>query len=100
MSMLFHAQLCLERGFTTLRDLGYISARGLMTASSSAVRESIEAGILAGPRIVCGAFTVGTGSHLDLINPRAAIRNPESTADGPDEMRKLVARTCSRAPTG
>jgi imidazolonepropionase-like amidohydrolase len=92
MYMLFHAQLCLERGFTTLRDLGLISARGLMTSSSVAVRDAIDAGILAGPRILCGAFTVGTGSHLDLINPRASIRNPEATADGPDEMRKLARK--------
>lgn len=92
MYMLFHSQLCLERGFTTLRDLGLIAARGLMTSSSCAVRDAIDAGILAGPRLICGAFTVGTGSHLDLINPRAAMRNPESTADGPDEMRKLARR--------
>jgi imidazolonepropionase-like amidohydrolase len=89
MYMLFHAQLCLERGFTTLRDLGAISSRGLMTASAVALRDSIDAGVLGGPRIICGAFTVGTGSHLDLINPRAAQRDPGSTADGPDEMRKL-----------
>lgn len=90
MYMLFHAQLCLERGFTTLRDLGLMSSRGLMTDSSSAVRDSIDAGIFAGPRIVSGAFTVGTGSHLDLINPRAALRNPEATADGADGMRRLA----------
>lgn len=92
MYMLFHAQLCLERGFTTLRDLGYISARGLMIGSSAAVRDAIDAGIFGGPRILCGAFTVGTGSHLDLINPRAAIRPPGATADGPDEMRKLARK--------
>lgn len=92
MYMLFHAQLCLDRGFTTLRDLGLISTRGLMTSHTVAVRESIDAGIMAGPRLICGAFTVGTGSHLDLINPRAAMRNPQSTADGPDEMRKLARK--------
>lgn len=92
MYVLFHGQLCLDRGFTTLRDLGYISSRGLMTASVCAVRDAIEAGIMPGPRLVVGAFTVGTGSHLDLINPRAALRNPEATADGPDEMRKLARK--------
>lgn len=92
MYMLFHGQLCLDRGFTTLRDLGLIAARGLMTSHSVAVRESIDAGIMAGPRLVCGAFTVGTGTHLDLINPRAAMRSPDSTADGPDEMRKLARK--------
>lgn len=92
MYVLFHSQLCLDRGFTTLRDLGYISSRGLMTDSVCAVRDSIDAGIMAGPRLVVGAFTVGTGSHLDLINPRAALRNPEATADGPDGMRKLARK--------
>jgi imidazolonepropionase-like amidohydrolase len=92
MYMLFHAQLCLERGFTTLRDLGYISAAGLMIRSSAAVRDAIDAGIFGGPRILCGAFTVGTGSHLDLINPRASLRPPGVTADGADEMRKLARK--------
>jgi len=92
MYMMFHAQLCLERGFTTLRDLGYISAHGLMTNNSVAVREAIEAGIFAGPRILAGAFTVGTGSHLDLINPRASYRPEGITADGPHEMRKLARK--------
>lgn len=92
MYMLFHAQLCFERGFTTLRDLGIMSTRGLMTDHTAAVRDAIDNGIFGGPRLVCGAFTVGTGSHLDLINPRASLRNPESTADGPDEMRKLARR--------
>lgn len=90
MYMLFHAQLCMERGFTTLRDLGLMSSRGLLTDSASAVRDSVDAGIFAGPRIISGAFTVGTGSHLDLINPRAALRNPEATADGEDGMRRLA----------
>jgi imidazolonepropionase-like amidohydrolase len=88
--MLFHAQLCLDRGITTLRDLGLMSNRGLLTAQSTAVKTSIENEILEGPRLKTGAFTVGTGSHLDLINPRGSLRNPKATADGPDEMRKLA----------
>jgi len=92
MYMLFHGQMCLDRGFTTLRDLGFMSSYGLMTQQSCAVRDSIDAGIFAGPRIISAAFTVGTGSHLDLINPRAARRDPEATADGPDEMRKLARK--------
>ncbi len=92
MYMLFHAQLCLERGFTTLRDLGYLTPKGNMIQSAVAVRDSINAGIFGGPRIICGAFTVGTGSHLDLINPRAHIRPEGATADGVEEMRKLARR--------
>jgi imidazolonepropionase-like amidohydrolase len=87
--MLFHSQLCFDRGFTTLRDEGLMSTRGLMTEHTIAVRDSIDYGIFAGPRLIVAAFTVGTGSHLDLIMPRAALRNPLATADGVDEMRKL-----------
>ncbi|WP_340109385.1 amidohydrolase family protein [Pikeienuella sp. HZG-20] len=87
--LLFHAQLCFDRGFTTLRDEGLMSTRGLMTEHTVAVRDSIDLGINAGPRLIVAAFTVGTGSHLDLIMPRAALRNPRATADGADEMRKL-----------
>lgn len=88
--MLFHAQLCFERGFTTLRDEGLFSTRGLLTDHTIAVRESINLGIFPGPRLLVAAFTVGTGSHLDLIMPRAALRNPEATADGVEETRKLA----------
>jgi imidazolonepropionase-like amidohydrolase len=92
MYMLFHAQLCLERGFTTLRDLGYLSPKANMIESAVAVRDAINAGIMGGPRLVCAAFTVGTGSHLDLINPRAHIRQPGVTADGVEDMRRLARR--------
>ncbi len=88
--MLFHAQLCFDRGFTTLRDEGLMSTRGLLTDHTIAVRESLNLGIFAGPRLIVAAFTVGTGSHLDLIMPRAALRNPEATADGVEEVRKLA----------
>ncbi len=89
---LFHAQLCFDMGFTTLRDLGLNSYRGLLTAHLCAVRDSINAGIIEGPRMLIGGFTTITGSHLDLIQPRAAARLGFQTADGPWELRKL-ART-------
>ena len=89
---LFHAQLCFDMGFTTLRDLGLNSGRGLLTAHLCAIRDSIEAGVIEGPRMLIGGFTTITGSHLDLIQPRAAQRYGFQTADGPWELRKL-ART-------
>ena len=49
MYALFHAQLCMEMGFTTLRDLGLASTRGLLTNEMCAVRDSIDAGIFPGP---------------------------------------------------
>lgn len=87
---LFHAQLCFDMGFTTLRDLGLNSSRGLLTAHLCAVRDAINAGILEGPRMLIGGFTTITGSHLDLIQPRAMQRYGFQTADGPWELRKLA----------
>lgn len=89
---LFHAQLCLEMGFTTLRDLGFITPWGLVTEEMCAVRDSINNGVMTGPRLIIGAFAVGTGSHLDLILPRAAIRPPGCTADGADALRGLARK--------
>ena len=92
MYALFHAQLCFDMGFTTLRDLGMNSSRGLLTNELCAVRDAIDAGIMEGPRMLIGGFTTITGSHLDLIQPRAMPRHGFNTADGPWELRKL-ART-------
>jgi imidazolonepropionase-like amidohydrolase len=49
-------------------------------------------GILEGPRMLIGGFTTITGSHLDLIQPRAMPRSGFNNGDGPYELRKL-ART-------
>jgi imidazolonepropionase-like amidohydrolase len=92
MYSLFHAQMCFDMGFTTLRDLGMVSSRGLLTAELCAVRDSIDAGIFPGPRMFVGGWTTITGSHLDLVNPRAMVRTGFQTGDGPWELRKL-ART-------
>ncbi len=88
----FHAQLCFDMGFTTLRDLGLNSQRGLLVAEACAIRDAFDAGILEGPRMFVAGFTTITGSHLALIQPRAAVRLGFQTADGPWELRKL-ART-------
>ena len=71
MYALFHAQNCFDMGFTTLRDLGMNGPRGLLVDEMCAVRDAINAGIVEGPRMLIGAFTTMTGSHLDLIQPRA-----------------------------
>jgi imidazolonepropionase-like amidohydrolase len=86
----FHAQLCFDMGFTTLRDLGLNSQRGLLVAEACAIRDAFDAGILEGPRMLIGAFTTITGSHLALIQPRAAVRLGFQNADGPWELRKLA----------
>lgn len=89
---LFHAQLCFDMGFTTLRDMGLQTYRGLLVREACAIRDAIDMGIVEGPRMLVAAFTTITGSHLDLIQPRAAERLGFQNGDGPWELRKL-ART-------
>lgn len=92
MYALFHAQNCFDMGFTTLRDLGMNGPYGLLVNELCAVRDAIGAGIVEGPRMIIGAFTTMTGSHLDLIQPRAMYRWGFNTADGPWELRKLARK--------
>jgi imidazolonepropionase-like amidohydrolase len=92
MYALFHAQNCFDMGFTTLRDLGMNGPRGLLVDEMCAVRDAINAGIVEGPRMLIAGFTTMTGSHLDLIQPRAMYRFGFNTADGPWELRKLARK--------
>ena len=88
---LFHAQLCLEMGFTTLRDAGRGTPRGDFAEEMCAVRDAINAGIVAGPRLLILAETVITGGHLELLTlPRAMPRPENFTADGPWALRRKV----------
>jgi len=57
-----------------------------------AVRDAINAGIVEGPRMLIAGFTTMTGSHLELIQPRAMVRWGFNTADGPWELRKLARK--------
>lgn len=92
MYALFHAQNCFDMGFTTLRDLGMNGPYGLLVNELCAVRDAINAGIVEGPRMLIAGFTTMTGSHLDLIQPRAMYRWGFNTADGPWELRKLARK--------
>ncbi len=87
---LFHAQMCFEMGFTTLRDLGRFTYKGLFTAASCAVRDAINAGIMPGPRLFVAGRPVITNSHHDLTFPRASIRQEGVVADGPWELRRAT----------
>ncbi|OHE32862.1 MAG: hypothetical protein A3J94_09275 [Syntrophus sp. RIFOXYC2_FULL_54_9] len=90
---LLHQQIMLEMGFTTLRDHPWPNAYGgHNSVELVALRDAVEAGIFAGPRLVVGGYATMTGSHLDLIVPRGCRREPDATADGPWELRKLVRR--------
>jgi imidazolonepropionase-like amidohydrolase len=88
---LLHAQMCFEMGFTTLRNHPWVTAYGgANTAELVAIRDAIQAGVFAGPRLFVGGHAIITNSHLDLLHPGMALRQPGLTADGPWELRKLV----------
>ncbi|OGA46485.1 MAG: hypothetical protein A3F74_10100 [Betaproteobacteria bacterium RIFCSPLOWO2_12_FULL_62_58] len=87
---LFHAQLTFEMGFTTLRDMGRVNSHGQLVAGLVAVRNAINAGIVAGPRLlVCGISAI-TGGHSDMKMARYAERHHSTWADGPWDLRRLT----------
>jgi imidazolonepropionase-like amidohydrolase len=70
------ARLTLEAGFTTVRDVGY------RDHSIFALRRSIEAGTVLGPRILAAGLAICmTGGHARFIGRQA---------DGPTEVVKAV----------
>jgi imidazolonepropionase-like amidohydrolase len=84
---LYHAQLCFEMGFTTLRDMGRNNARANFAPELVAVRDAINLGIFPGPRLFVSGRIMTTSSHHDLNLPRAAYRHPGYTVDGPWAIR-------------
>jgi imidazolonepropionase-like amidohydrolase len=110
MYSMFHAQMCFDMGFTTLRDMGLATSRGLLVGELCAVRDAIDLGLFPGPRMRVAGWSHITGSHLDLIMPRAAIRQPDQTADGPYGLRRQtrenlrigvdVVKTCASGGGG
>src|SRR6266700_3151664 len=91
-----HARATVEAGFTTVRDLGsrFVGSREFVDV---ALRNSINKGVIVGPRMLVAAKGIGaTGGHFD---PTSGFRDflfgrePDYTdgiADGPEEIRKAV----------
>ncbi len=90
MQALLNAQICFEAGLTTLRSQGWIGWTGQLTAEALAIRDAIERGFVAGPRLLVAGWATVTGGHLDLILPGVAPRPAGTTADGPWELRRQV----------
>src|SRR6201997_2671252 len=91
-----HARATVEAGFTTVRDLGS-RFPGSKEMVDVALRNSINKGVIIGPRMLVATFGIGaTGGHFD---PTSGFRDmlfgrepnfSDGIADGPDEVRKAV----------
>src|SRR5438034_7497598 len=91
-----HARATVEAGFTTVRDLGsrFVGSREFVDV---AVRNSINKGVVVGPRMLVATKGIGsTGGHFD---PTSGFRDflferePDYTdgiIDSPDDARKAV----------
>ncbi|HLM54197.1 MAG TPA: amidohydrolase family protein [Pseudoxanthomonas sp.] len=81
-----HARRTLEAGFTTVRNVGSDAWNDV------GLRQAIDAGKVAGPRIVSAAYSFGaTGGHCDSTYfPPSMEQKSPFNADSPDEGRKRV----------
>ena len=81
-----HARAMLEAGFTTVRNLGSSNYADV------AYKQAIEAGHMAGPRIVPAAYSLGaTGGHCDqTFLPPSLSPADRGVADGAQALRVRV----------
>src|SRR5438309_12132172 len=91
-----HARDTVEAGFTTVSDLGsrFVGSKEFVDV---ALRNSINKGMIVGPRMLVATFGIGaTGGHFDPTSGFRDMlfgREPDSSdgiADGPDAIRKAV----------
>jgi imidazolonepropionase-like amidohydrolase len=79
----------LESGFTTVRNLGHSGIDG-----DTELRDAINAGRIAGPRILASARKlIAQGSYLQNLNPALAdaiLQQEFLVIDGPDAARRAV----------
>jgi imidazolonepropionase-like amidohydrolase len=91
-----YARATVEAGFTTVRDLGsrFVGSREFVDV---ALRNSINKGVIVGPRMLVATFGIGaTGGHFDSTSGFRDMlfgHEPgfsEGIADGPDAIRQAV----------
>src|SRR6266403_1580350 len=91
-----YARATVEAGFTTVRDLGsrFVGSTEFVDV---ALRNSINKGLVVGPRMLVATFGIGaTGGHFDSTSGfRDMLFGQEpgfnhGIADGPEEIRKAV----------
>jgi imidazolonepropionase-like amidohydrolase len=83
-----NAKKTLEAGFTTIRNVGSANFDDV------AIKQGIEQGFIAGPRIVPATYAIGaTGGHCDATQfpPWVTVPSPQ-VANGPDEIRATVRK--------
>jgi len=81
----------LDHGFTTLRDAGEPDTG----YGQLALRDSIEKGLIRGPRMVsAGNFVSVTGGHgdVDLLSPNQQLPRSPNISDTVDDVRRAVRR--------
>lgn len=86
---LHNAQVMLDTGFTTIRDVGAHDRY----YSTVAIRDAIANGQATGPRMFVAPHMIGpTGSHADINNVAndLQIEIPRRIADGADELRRTI----------
>jgi imidazolonepropionase-like amidohydrolase len=83
-----NAKRTLEAGFTTVRNVGSANYDDV------ALKQGIERGFVAGPRIVPATYAIGsTGGHCDDLRFPPSIRTPMAAiANGPEEARAMVRK--------
>jgi imidazolonepropionase-like amidohydrolase len=81
-----NAKKTLDAGFTTVRNVGSADFADV------GLKQAIEGGFIAGPRIVPAGWAIGaTGGHCDSGGlPPSMDRKELSVVDGPDEARRKV----------
>jgi imidazolonepropionase-like amidohydrolase len=81
-----NARAMLEAGFTTVRNVGSDNYADV------AYKQAIEEGLVAGPRIVPAAHSIGaTGGHCDQTYlPPSFEAKGKAVGDGPQELRTRV----------
>src|ERR1043166_4510576 len=93
---ILYARVTVEAGFTTVRDVGS-RFPGSKEMVDVALRNSINKGIVVGPRMLVATYGIGaTGGHFD---PTSGFRDmlfgrepdwSDGIADGPDAIRRAV----------
>src|ERR1700722_10850278 len=83
-----NAKKTLEAGFTTIRNVGSANYDDV------AIKQALEQGITAGPRIVPATYAIGaTGGHCDATELPPSLSAPRpAVANGPEEIRATVRK--------